>query len=548
AEGDAQALEREAKKLEQLRQVVSSMKLAVLAKAAPNAKPVVAAKKPAPKPKPMAAKKPAPKPTPAAAKKPAPKPTPAAAKKPAPKPKPAAMASAEHLAAGAADQTLLTYDDHVYPIFDEHCIACHDQGDASGGLDLGAYSATVQGGSSGKTLRPGNPDESRLYLLVSHKEKPTMPPKEPRIDVALIDTIRDWIAQGAPKDRAQAEQLAVRRAKARAKAEAEAAAREAEKVVVQAVMPEQLQSSEKRFPARPGAMRAVAASPGAPLLAAPGFGQVLLLHQHSFQELGVLEFPFGQVEALSFSADASAFVAAGGTPGKQGGAVVYDVRTGDIRGRFGERKDAALTAALAPRGDLVAVGGTRRRVRVFRVSDGAALWQHAHDDWVTAMAFSPDGKMLATGDRQGGVVIREADNGREVHDFKGADGVVTSLAFSPDAASLATAGADRSVSLFRMRDGRRMFRKASHTDQALCVTWRSPSSLISAGADGRVLTWKTSGSRDADLPRVADWVYGVAASADGAQVFTADWRGRLIAYDVKTRKVIRTITPLAVTP
>ena len=231
-------------------------------------------------------------------------------------------------------------------------------------------------------------------------------------------------------------------------------------------------------------MRAVAASPGAPLLAAPGFGQVLLLHQHSFQELGVLEFPFGQVEALSFSADASAFVAAGGTPGKQGGAVVYDVRTGDIRGRFGERKDAALAAALAPRGDLVAVGGTRRRVRVFRVSDGAALWQHAHDDWVTAMAFSPDGKMLATADRQGGVVVREADNGREVHDFKGADGVVTSLAFSPDAASLATAGADRSVSLFRMRDGRRMFRKASHTDQALCVTWRSPSSLVSAGADG----------------------------------------------------------------
>ena len=63
-----------------------------------------------------------------------------------------------------------------------------------------------------------------------------------------------------------------------------------------------------------------------------------------------------------------------------------------------------------------------------------------------------------------------------------------------------------------------------------------------------MLTWKTSGSRDPDLPRVADWVYGVAASADGAHVFTADWRGRLIAYDVKTRKVIRTITPLAVTP
>ena len=375
-----------------------------------------------------------------------------------------------------------------------------------------------------------------------------MPPKEARIDQKLIDTIRTWIAQGAPKDNAQAEVLAVRREKARAKAEAEAKARAAEKVVVQAAMPTELPKLEKQYPPRPGAMRAVAASPGAPVLAAPGFGQVLLLHQEDLRELGVLEFGFGQVESLGFSADATALVAAGGTPGKEGGAVVYDVVTGDRRGSFGARKDAALAAALSPRADFVAVGGTRRRVQVFRVSDGEALWRHSHDDWVTAVAFSPNGKLVASADRQGNVVVREAANGREVHDFKGADGILTSLAFSPDSATLATAGADRSVCLFRMRDGRRLFRQTSHSDQALCLTWRSKTRLLSAGADGRVLTWKTSGSRDPELPRIADWVYGVAASADGSRVFTADWRGRLIALDAKTRKVLAKITPLAVTP
>ena len=54
-----------------------------------------------------------------------------------------------------------------------------------------------------------------------------MPPKEPRIDQKLIDTIKTWIAQGAPRDAGQAKQQAERRAKAQAKAAAEARAREA---------------------------------------------------------------------------------------------------------------------------------------------------------------------------------------------------------------------------------------------------------------------------------------------------------------------------------
>ena len=135
-----------------------------------------------------------------------------------------------------------------------------------------------------------------------------------------------------------------------------------------------------------------------------------------------------------------------------------------------------------------------------------------------------------------------------MHDFKGADGALTSLAFSPDSSMLATAGADRSVCLFRMRDGRRLFQQRSHSDQTLCLTWCSTSRIVSSGADGRVLTWKTSGSRDPELPRIADWVYGVAASADGSRVFTADWRGSLIALDAKTRKVLGKVTPLAATP
>jgi WD40 repeat protein len=293
-------------------------------------------------------------------------------------------------------------------------------------------------------------------------------------------------------------------------------------------------------------MRTLAASPSAPLLAIPGFHQILLVHQDNLRELGVLDFPFGQVESLSFSQDGSTLIAAGGIAGRTGGAVLFDVETGRELGRFSKRRDVLLSAAVSPDGTLVATGDTRRNVEVMRAVDGQSLWKERHEDWVTAVTFSANGKLLASADRAGFVAVREADNGREVHEMKAANGLLADLAFSPNSSYLATAGADRTVCLFRMSDGRQMFRQQSHSDQVLCITWRSATHLISSGADGRLLHWKTNGSRETELPRVRDWVYDVAANTDGSRIFTADWLGRLTAIDVKTRKVISTVTPLAV--
>lgn len=531
-DASAASLDAELSKLDELQKLIGKLELTVIAKAAPTpiaTKPVTS--------KAVAA------PAKAAAEKAA---TEAAATTPPAMEKEAKAAAPVNMKVEVEkDQDLLTYKDHVYPIFDEYCITCHEPSDASGGLDLSTHATVLQGGGSGKTLSPGNPDASRLYLLVSHKEKPTMPPKEDRIDKDLIETIRKWIQQGAPEDLAAARTLAKARAAAREQAMQEASSKAEEPTTLQ-VMPDDLPIVHKNYPEQPGSMRTLAASTFAPLLAVPGFHQVLLLHQDTLRELGVLDFPFGQVEKLSFSHDGSVLIAAGGIAGKSGGAVLFDVRSGRELGRFGEQRDVLLSAAASPDGTMVAVGDTRRRVTVTRVADGQELWQEREEDWVTSLSFSADGKLLASADRAGFVYVREAENGREVHTLKAADGLLADLAFSADSDYLATAGADRNVSLFRMRDGRRMFKQDKHRDQVLCIAWRSPTHLVSSGADGRILHWKTNGSNEPELPRVRDWVYDIAASVDGSRVFTADWLGRISAIDVQTKKAITTWTPLAV--
>src|SRR4051812_21354760 len=93
----------------------------------------------------------------------------------------------------------ITYDDHIRPIFKEHCFACHAQERNKGGLTLDTYAKAMAGGSSGEVILTGDLTNSRLYALVSHQEKPEMPPMQDKLAQAKIDLIGKWIEGGAPE-------------------------------------------------------------------------------------------------------------------------------------------------------------------------------------------------------------------------------------------------------------------------------------------------------------------------------------------------------------
>ena len=60
-------------------------------------------------------------------------------------------------ALAAQAQEKVTYEDHIKPIFRQHCANCHNPDKKSGGLDLTNYLNLMQGGSSGTVVegRPG---------------------------------------------------------------------------------------------------------------------------------------------------------------------------------------------------------------------------------------------------------------------------------------------------------------------------------------------------------------------------------------------------------
>ncbi len=68
----------------------------------------------------------------------------------------------------------------------------------------------------------------------------------------------------------------------------------------------------------------------------------------------------------------------------------------------------------SPDQQFVALGGPNKLVKIYATKDGklrASIKKHT--DWVTAIAFSPDGKYLASADRNGGIEIWEGATGKE---------------------------------------------------------------------------------------------------------------------------------------
>jgi hypothetical protein len=93
----------------------------------------------------------------------------------------------------------------VQPILAAKCVACHGPSRQRGGLRLDRAADLLKGGDSGPVLKPGDPQGSRLLLLVAGLDpdvKQMPPAPKPPLSPAEVGKLRAWIEQGAawPRD------------------------------------------------------------------------------------------------------------------------------------------------------------------------------------------------------------------------------------------------------------------------------------------------------------------------------------------------------------
>src|SRR5262245_8199247 len=163
---------------------------------------------------------------------------------------------------------------------------------------------------------------------------------------------------------------------------------------------------------------------------------------------------------------------------------------------------SSLALDVNPDGSRLAIAGESGGLQVFDLETGARppgvanTGLPGHAATTSAVAFSPNGRYLASGDDDGEIVVRDALNWEVLRHLTGHVTQVTGLAWSPSSERLASSSRDGTVRLWDFETGGGVGILRGHRGAARAVAWDlSGQHLFSCGEDGAVNLWDVEDGR-----------------------------------------------------
>jgi WD40 repeat protein len=157
----------------------------------------------------------------------------------------------------------------------------------------------------------------------------------------------------------------------------------------------------------------------------------------------------GAGRALAFSPDGK-FIAAGGAAVPR----VWATDTGKEIVQVHGHREQVTSLAVSPDGKLVASKGADNTVRLWEAATGKQRHEFPAPGVTTCVAFSPDARLVALGNGDSSVRLHDVATGKELHKLQGHRNGVVAVAFSPDGKTVATRGsADNTIRLYDTAKG-----------------------------------------------------------------------------------------------
>lgn len=249
-------------------------------------------------------------------------------------------------------------------------------------------------------------------------------------------------------------------------------------------------------------------------------------------------YGLGELHTLAVSPDESRLATAGQT-----GAFLWDFASGQVRHRLEAHGVPVTAVAFSPDGRALLTGGRDGSIRLWAADTGASLGGFAgHEREINAFAFTPDGRSFVSASSDNSARVWSLESGALLRQVTVPGSFITDALLTPDDWRLVTAdnSPTNNVALWDLATGERVRSFGEHAGTTRALALLPERRLATAGDDRRVHLWNLdTGQRIRTFEGATGTIADLVTGTNATTLIAGCLDGRVLVWDVASGAVLQ---------